>query len=137
MSNRTRTPRKRSRGAQPGNYNALRHGLYSRHLDAAALAAFQAAQTLKPDELTAELALARARLDALIKAGGLTHQDVDLAIHRVMKVAAAVHRLTPQNSASLLDRVGAVVENLSLSFGLTATEPAADAIVDDARKRLR
>ena len=105
------TPRKR--GAQPGNSNAVRHGLYSAHLTDEALAALAEALALSPTDLTREVALARAHLDALLAHGGLEAHSVRLAVEIVARVATRHYRMSPASTATLADAITATLNQLS------------------------
>ena len=55
--------RPRKRGAQPGNTNNLKHGIYSRHIS---IQADDDIEAMPEDQNHAELAMARARLVACL-----------------------------------------------------------------------
>lgn len=112
---------RRLRGAQKGNKNAVKHGLYSaaapddisRHLDAAA--------ALSPSDLAAELALARAHLAALLTAKIIDPDHVRLGLSLVTKIALANGRLRPQDTGLVLDHVTATLNQLATDLGLPDT----------------
>ncbi len=103
--------RRRARGAQRGNTNALKHGFYSRHLTDAQRADLADAQELDPAELADEIALVRARLAALI--GDKNHGDrLDLvlaATRNIAHLAAIRHRLSPAAAENLGDAIARVI----------------------------
>lgn len=91
----------RKRGAQPGNTNAVTHGLYARHLPLSVLQTLHEAHHVSPHDLQEEIALARARLDALIEEHGVTAFDVQLAIELVGRLVARHYRISPQAKEDL------------------------------------
>ena len=104
---------KRHRGGQPGNRNAFKHGLYSRHLPPAAQQNLQLASRIDPADLTNEIALARARLAELIRTTGIQAAEIDLAIRTLVRVATAAYRLSPRASRDLADHLAAVLNDLA------------------------
>lgn len=61
-------PGKKGRSGPPGNQNARRHGFYSDALSEAQAVAVDNAQALPPDDLSAEIAMLRARIAHLLNA---------------------------------------------------------------------
>ena len=55
---------KPKRGAQPGNQNARKHGLYSKHLPAQQLEEYSSSLTVR--DLAPEIAILRVRLNGLL-----------------------------------------------------------------------
>ena len=55
---------KPKRGAQPGNQNARKHGLYSKHLPAQQLEEYSSSLTVR--DLAPEIAILRVRLNSLL-----------------------------------------------------------------------
>lgn len=105
-------PNPRKRGAQPGNTNAVTHGLYARHLPLNTLQALHEAHYLSPTDLQKEIALSRARLDALIEEQGLTARDVELALELVARLVARHYRISPQARGDLADNLSAILNSL-------------------------
>ena len=109
---------KRRRGAQPANTNALRHGLYARHLTPQQQEALVDAHELDPADLRQEIALLRARLAALLEA---EPQRFDLLVQGLRTLAHLVairHRLSPDSADNLADAIGNVIEGLGTQLGL-------------------
>lgn len=105
-------PPARRPGGQPGNTNAVRHGLYSRHLATGALQALQEAQALAPADLSQEVALARAHLAQLVAADGITADAVRLGLEIVTRVSSRHHRQSPRATADLAQHLTAVLNSL-------------------------
>lgn len=116
LANRQRPPdqgspagHRRRRGAQPGNLNAWRHGLYARTLTPDALRALAIARKLKATDLTEEIAALRGRLAAL--------EPVDVAaftkgIAILIRAAQAQHRMSPQATKDLAQALAATLNAL-------------------------
>ncbi len=103
--------KKRTRGAQPGNTNAVRHGLYSSRLSAHQRAALAEARELDPAELSEEIALVRARLAVFLE-HDRPGQRLDLvltAARTLAHLAAVHHRLSGQAQQDLAQSVAAVI----------------------------
>ena len=91
---------RRRRGGQPGNRNALRHGLYARHFP----------EDLKPalarwdlDDFTAEIQLLRVCMDAIIKDLLATSPGDDLRVKQINAISNAVSSLTRASAQHLLN----------------------------------
>lgn len=104
-------PRRR-RGAQPGNLNALKHGLYARHLPPQALQALHEAHHLQEHDLQEEIALARARLDALLATQGLTGDDVRLGLEIIARLVERQYRIGRKARKDLADNLAAILNSL-------------------------
>lgn len=99
----------RRRGGQPGNTNALKHGLYSRTLTAAAQEALAQALTLPVTDLSEEIAALRARLAAL--------SPYQLAawtagVSLLCRLVAQQHRMSPTQAQNLADSIADTVRQL-------------------------
>ena len=75
---------KRKRGAQPGNQNARKHGLYSRHFTPEQFEILENANDLK--DLAPEIALLRVRLNTLL-------DDPETSPDLILKTVNALTRL--------------------------------------------
>ena len=84
----------RRRGAQPGNHNAAKHGLYSRQLSPAGRQLLEAARELSPDDLAEEIALLRARVAVLLDAAPDRVDLVTAALKTLAQLIATNHRLS-------------------------------------------
>lgn len=103
----------RRRGGQPGNTNALKHGLYSRTLPPAAQEAFDQARRLPVTDLTEEIAALRARLAAL--------SPYQLAafytgVSLLSRLVAAQHRMSPQQAQDLSQAIAETVRQLGMQL---------------------
>lgn len=107
----------RKRGAQTGNTNALKHGLYSSRLTTLnQKLAFAEAELLDPRDLAQEIALVRSRLALLPKA----RLDLALAAVRTLANLMSVHhRLSPKAAQDL----GEAAANLILGVGVLLGDP--------------
>ena len=105
----------RRRGAQHGNINALKHGLYSSRLTAGQRRELDEARALDPRDLREEIALVRARLAQLPTTADIA--VVLLAARTIARLAATHHRLSPQATDDLADAVAAVIEHAGVILG--------------------
>ena len=102
-----RGPRKR--GGQPGNVNALKHGLYARTLSPAALRALQVARGLKSHNLDEEIATVRAKLS------DLPPHERQAFLQGVALLVRAVHtnyRMNPKATKDLADNITQLLNSL-------------------------
>ena len=85
-------PVKRSRGAQPGNLNALKHGFYSRRFSELELSDLEAALD---DGLGSEIAALRVMIRRVIEKFDSNQDDLvlDEAAHLLGSVGSAMSRL--------------------------------------------
>lgn len=101
--------RPRRRGAQPGNVNALRHGLYARTLTKAALAGLEQARGLTAHSLTEEIATLRAKLS------DLPPSDAESFLAGLVVLVRLVHvdyRMNSKATADLADNLTALLNRL-------------------------
>jgi len=91
----------RPRGAQPGNTNALRHGLYSARSSPELKAARRRARRVQPFDLTPEIHELRARLSVALEAQP-DRLDLFLSAARHLAFLVATHyRLNPKAADDL------------------------------------
>ena len=114
-SNRRRPPPPRTppgprrRGAQPGNLNALKTGLYARTLSKAALAALTIARGLQAHGLTEEIATLRAKLSDLPPAD---HASFVAGVGILARLVHADYRMNPKASADLAENLARVLNSI-------------------------
>lgn len=103
----------RRRGGQPRNTNALKHGLYSAALPAAAQEALSQARSLPVTDLTEEIATLRARLSALspYQLAAFTS-----GLSLLARLVAIQHRLSPSQADNLSQAVTNVVQELGFAL---------------------
>jgi len=108
-----RQRRPRRRGAQPGNTNALKHGLYSRTLSPYAADLFDTARRLSPTDLTEEIAALRAKLAALSP-----HQLAAFysGTSLLARLVAQQHRMSPAQAQNLADAIASTVKELGAAL---------------------
>ncbi len=104
--------RKRTRGAQPGNRNALKHGLYSSRLDEEGREALREAQQLDPAELRGEIDLLRARLAILLSKAPNRFDLVLVAARAIALLAATRYRLSPKATDDLAQSMANVIQGI-------------------------
>ncbi len=105
--------RRRQRGGQPGNQNALKHGLYSAALPETARQALQEARRLPPTDLTEEIATLRARLSAL-SPSDLQALITGLAL--LARLSAAHYRMSPAQTEQLAESLADTVRQLGMTL---------------------
>jgi hypothetical protein len=106
-------PARRLRGGQPGNTNALKHGLYAQALTRAqADLAAQAAQ-LHPLDLEAEIALLRSRIATLLQAEPDNAELLFEGIRTLARIAATHAALTRDEEDELGDTVRDVLSHFA------------------------
>jgi len=104
-----RQRRPRRRGAQPGNTNALKHGLYSRTLSPQAQDLFDTARRLSPTDLTEEIAALRAKLAALSP-----HQLAAFysGASLLARLITQQHRMSPAQAQNLSEAIAGTLREL-------------------------
>jgi len=80
----------RTRGAQPGNTNALKHGFYSRALDRLSREDLTQARALDATDLSEEIALQRARLLRLLAREKYKTDDYDMLVRVTGQITRSV-----------------------------------------------
>lgn len=104
----SKRPPKRKPGAQPGNTNALKHGFYSRALDAAGREVYEQAREKGPIDLTDEIAICRERLHRLLSADPDQIDILARLVNSLARLAATHFHLT----GSATDRLTAAMRNV-------------------------
>ena len=95
------TPRRR--GAQPGNHNARKHGLYAQVLSGEQLQALSHARELGAGSLEEEIALLRSRIAALVAAAPDRVDLLTAALRTLVQLVTAQHRLQPSDNQALAE----------------------------------
>ena len=107
---------KRSKGGQPGNQNARKHGFYSRALDEAeALHLEDAAEVEGLDE---EIAVLRIRLRRLLEE---CPERLDLqldAANTITRMVRTRYQISQDQRKSLKDAIGKVLEEVAAPLGV-------------------
>lgn len=114
---------RRRRGAQPGNRNALRHGLYARHLTEVQAVELAGARELSPKDLTEEIALLRVRLAGLLDAEDYRFDLLTQGLRTLAHLVAVRHRLSPDATADLADALSNVIEGVGGQLGVLEERP--------------
>lgn len=109
---------KRRRGAQPGNTNALSHGLYARHLSPQQRQDLVDARELEPADLDQEIALLRARLAALLEDAPDRFDLLLQGMRTLAHLVAVRHRLSPASAEQLAGAIANVIEGLGGQLGI-------------------
>lgn len=107
-------PRRR-RGGQPGNVNALKHGLYARLLTPEALVALQIARQLKTHNLEEEIAALRARISDLDPSDW---HAFERGIALLVRAVHTQYRISPQATKDLADNLTALLNSLGDQLGV-------------------
>ncbi len=102
----------RRRGAPPGNHNALKHGIYSRHMS---VQVDDDIQSMPEDENRDELALARARLvECLEKQKAAPPEDWLYYEKAISQYLLAISKLVHNNAILGRDRKTSLVTVLEM-----------------------
>jgi hypothetical protein len=110
----------RKRGAQPGNTNNLKHGIYSRHMS---IQADDDIQAMPDDQNRDELALARARLVACLEKQASAPPDQWLIYERsIAQYLAAIAKFVHNNALLGKDRKATLVTVLEMIRQLNERE---------------
>lgn len=113
----SKRPPKRKPGGQPGNTNALKHGLYSHALDAVGRQMFEEALDIGPSDYTREIASCRQRLDAAIEAAPDRIDFVAKLVNALARLAATHFHLSGSNSDRLADAMRNVLQDIETTLG--------------------
>lgn len=108
---------RRKRGAQPRNTNALKHGLYARHLTGEQLEALLDAEEMDPADLQHEIALLRARLASVVSKAPERFDLVVAGLRTLAQLVAVRHRLSPNAAEELGGAIARVVEGVGTQLG--------------------
>lgn len=106
------TKKKRRRGAQAGNQNATKHGLYASQLNSAQLQALELAEQMSPDDLEAEIALLRSRISVLLKAAPDRFDLLVKGLRTLAHLTAVRHRLGADDADQLRHSVERLLTGL-------------------------
>jgi len=107
----------RTKGAQPGNLNALKHGYYSRALSKAQQLLLERARRVPADDLTGEIALLRQRLYTALEAAP---EKLDLlcdALRTLARLAATNYHLKGTDADRLSDAMANVLASIEATLG--------------------
>ncbi|OGO08258.1 MAG: hypothetical protein A2Y61_05605 [Chloroflexi bacterium RBG_13_60_13] len=119
----SKRPPKRKPGAQPGNTNAVKHGLYRRHLDDDGRAAFDEALHIGPANLTQDIAACRERIDRLIKADSDNLDILARMINALARLAATHFHLSGSDTERLTDAMRNVLADIEATLGPDGRSP--------------
>ncbi len=111
-----KSPKKR--GAQPGNKNAVTHGLYARHLTPEQREALLDARELDPTDLRQEIALLRARLAALLEAEPERFDLLVTGLRTLAHLVAVRHRISPDAADNLADAIAGIIHGVGAQLGV-------------------
>ena len=103
---------KRKPGGQPGNLNAVKHGLYSSVLDRVGQERFALALTLSPTDLHREIALLRERAERLLSADAT---DLDLlrqTLGTLARLAATHYHISGTDADRLTEAMSNVLDSI-------------------------
>ena len=113
----SKRPPKRKPGAQPGNTNAVSHGLYRRHLNEDGRAAFDEALRIGPADLAREVAICRQRIDALVEADSSNLDLMARMINALARLAATHFHLSGSDTERLTDAMRNVLADIEATLG--------------------
>lgn len=108
---------KRKRGAQPANRNALKHGLYARHLTEVQALELAAAREISPKDLDEEIALLRVRLADLLDTAPKRFDLLIQGLRTLAHLVSVRHRLSPSQAQDLAGAVANVIEGVAAQLG--------------------
>lgn len=106
----------RKRGAPLGNQNARTHGFYSKKLSKREKAAVEAASNLKG--LQEEIALVRAKIEAITKSGSENVPVLMLAISGLVKLLKAEHMLRQNDPHSFSEEIKNMLREKAIPDGM-------------------
>ncbi len=110
-------PPKRKPGGQPGNSNAVRHGLYSKHLDADGRATFEQALDIGPADLSHEIAICRERLDRWVDADSSNLDLLARMVNALARLAATHFHLNASDHDRLTEAMHNVLADIESTLG--------------------
>ena len=116
--NQTPKRRKRTRGGQPGNRNAMKHGFYSSFLTAAERRKLKEARGIKG--VKDDLDFLRVKLGTMSSNPEVTLSQVATAFGVIARLATADHRITgPEREAELLEEFrNPIMEEIAAVMGI-------------------
>ena len=101
---------KKGRSGPPGNQNARRHGFYSDALSEAQRVALDDAQELAPDDLSAEIAMLRARIAHLLNAAPDNIPVLSDALRTLTRMMLSQKELQAGGAQKVEEAVRAILE---------------------------
>lgn len=107
---------KRKKGAQPGNRNAWKHGLYSRVLSQPEYLSFQKAASM--EGLDIEIALLRLKISQLLEHESGNFNLILRASSTLARLLRVRCHLNPQQSKALELAIGKVLREVALPMGI-------------------
>ena len=111
---------KKTRGAQPGNQNALKHGFYAKVLQEADK--MELSMAAEVEGLDEEIAVLRLKLRQLIE----QHPErVDLHMNAAGVLARLIriqHQLTPEQHKGLKEAIKVVLRDVAVPLGVKVIE---------------
>jgi hypothetical protein len=102
-------PGKKGRSGPPGNQNARRHGFYSDALSEAQQVALDEAEKLAADDLSAEIAMLRARIAHLLNAAPDNIPVLSDALRTLTRMMLSQKELKAGDAAKLEDAVRGIL----------------------------
>ena len=103
---------RRKRGAQPGNYNARKHGFYSAALSPRTRKVLREAQKVDAKELAQEIALLRACIFRLQEAEPENLQVLILALRQLSRMVAINFHLSRDEEHAIHESLHDLVRSL-------------------------
>ena len=107
---------KRKPGAQPGNSNAVTHGLYRQALSTADQIILDAARALSVSDLEEEIATLRVRIYNLVDIAPDNVELLQLALGRLTKMMIAHYQMNRQQAATFTDELQTLVNDINLTL---------------------
>lgn len=104
---------KRSRGAQPNNKNARKHGFYEGAFTNAARAVLKLAGDVDADSLVDEITLLRARIFELQRADPSNITVLTLALHSLVRMIALNYSMSPEQQEDLTHSLRDLIHDLT------------------------
>lgn len=103
----------RSRGAQPKNSNARKHGFYGAAFTNAARAVLKRAAGIDPNSLEDEITLLRARIFELQRADPSNITVLTLALHSLVRMIALNYSMSPEQQDDLTHTLQDLIHDLT------------------------
>lgn len=94
-------PAKRSRGGQPNNRNAEKHGFYGKAMSKGMRAILGAAAKLDPHDLEVEIALLRTAIRKLVEADPSNLTVLTLALRALVRMMALNYAMSDEQQEDL------------------------------------
>ena len=116
-------PKTRTRGAQPGNLNALKHGYYSRALTKAQQLLLEHARRLPADDLSGEIALLRQRLYTALEASPEKLELLCEGLRTLARLTATHYHLKGSDADRLAGAMANVLASIEATLGAPTSGP--------------